>query len=358
MTPVEGVFILFSAGAKQLALDRLSATDTIQNSVFTRNFALKLLEPGLSLVQVAKRTQADVKRMAATVNHEQTPAYYDQIVGDFVLNDQPGMMASSVKATAQQAALGTGTVQQRDVVVSLGAETLSELDALAKAKNWRELGDHLTDVKPSARDLHWNGLVEQAAIGELTPIAAPSGGSVAERLATIERYYPVFPSLRSSSEFMSLRATIGLYAFARCFDERYDDQMCLDRLDQFVRVPPMSAELIRDAAEVIAHKLNRAAAAPFFALALDAPRGELACGSGELAETVIAALGRPPDWTEAKAATKLTERCWVALKTAIVAQTARETASSYYVKNICPTLLKYDAVSGLRAAQCREIMAQ
>ena len=79
----------------------------------------------------------------------------------------------------------------------------------------------------------------------------------------------------------------------------------------------MSAELIRDAAHVVARKLNRAAAAPFFALALEAPQGDLACASGELAETVIAALGRPPDWAERKAATTLTERCWDALRTAV-----------------------------------------
>ena len=362
MPPVEGVFILFSAGAKQLALDRLSKNDSIQNSVFTRNFALKLLEPGLSLVQIAKRTQADVKRMAATVNHVQTPAYYDQIVGDVVLNDPPDKAASAAKSAAVQVALPSAVeklpLQPRDTVVAPGNEALAELDALAKAENWHELGDHLTDIKPTARDLHWNGLVEQAAIGELTPLASPSGGSVAERLAMIKRYYPTFPSLRSSPQFRALRASIGLYAFARCFDEGQDDRMCRDSLDQFVRVPPMSAELIRDAAHVVARKLNRAAAAPFFALALEAPQGDLACASGELAETVIAALGRPPDWAERKAATTLTERCWDALRTAVMAQVARETASSYYVRNACPTLMKYNALTGLRAAQCREIMAQ
>lgn len=86
MTPPEGVFVVFSAGAKQTALDRLSETDTNPNSVFTRNFVRELAQPGLSLVQIAKRTQADVREMTAAVRHPQTPAYYDQIVGDVVLN--------------------------------------------------------------------------------------------------------------------------------------------------------------------------------------------------------------------------------------------------------------------------------
>ena len=89
MTPPEGVFIVYSAGAKQTALDRLSDDDNSPNSVFTRNFTRELKEPGLNLVQIAKRTQVDVRDMANTVSHEQTPAYYDQIVGDFVLNSAP-----------------------------------------------------------------------------------------------------------------------------------------------------------------------------------------------------------------------------------------------------------------------------
>src|SRR5262245_32501768 len=104
MTPVEGVFILFSAGAKQRALDGLSQNDPNPNSVFTRNFARQLSEPGLTLVQVAKRTQAEVKQAAATVGSDQTPAYYDQVVGDIVLGP-------AGKSAAQVAALPSVTAK-------------------------------------------------------------------------------------------------------------------------------------------------------------------------------------------------------------------------------------------------------
>lgn len=85
MTPPEGVFVIFFAGAKQTALDRLSDSDNNANSVFTRNFVHELVQPGANLVQIAKRTQTDVRNMTAAANRLQTPAYYDQIVGDFVL---------------------------------------------------------------------------------------------------------------------------------------------------------------------------------------------------------------------------------------------------------------------------------
>ena len=65
--------------------DRLSDADENPNSVFTRTLLKELEEPGLSMVQIAKRTQAKVKELAATVDHLQVPAYYDQIVGDLYL---------------------------------------------------------------------------------------------------------------------------------------------------------------------------------------------------------------------------------------------------------------------------------
>lgn len=86
MTPPDGVFVIYSAGAKQTALDRLSDNDNDPNSVFTRNFSRTLAEPGLNLVQIAKRTQSEVRDLARGIRHLQTPAYYDQIVGDVVLN--------------------------------------------------------------------------------------------------------------------------------------------------------------------------------------------------------------------------------------------------------------------------------
>jgi Caspase domain len=109
----EGVFVLMSAGAKQEALDRLSDNDDERNSVFTRTFLVELAKPGRTLVQIAKATQVEVKSLAATIGYEQTPAYYDQVIGDVVLSDVapdspvaspalPALMARSSPAPARQ----------------------------------------------------------------------------------------------------------------------------------------------------------------------------------------------------------------------------------------------------------------
>jgi len=81
-----GVFVLMSAGAKQEALDKLVVGEREAHSVFTRILLRELGRPGKTLVQIAKATQIGVTKLAATVGYEQTPAYYDQVVGDVVLS--------------------------------------------------------------------------------------------------------------------------------------------------------------------------------------------------------------------------------------------------------------------------------
>jgi hypothetical protein len=357
ITPSEGVFVVFSAGAKQTALDRLSQTDPDPNSVFTRNFMREVLTPELTLVQIAKRTQIAVKQLAATVHHDQTPAYYDQIVGDVVFKPSMGS-TPAIEVLPRIVTSPPGTPNLSDRQASVASEAtrrlIADLDALAAARNWPELHDRLTDLNPAARDAHWSALVEQAAIGELTPLAAP-GGSFVERMAAIERYYPKFPSLGGSPQFLALRTSIGLDAFGRCFDEVRDTGKCLGALEHFVHVAPVSADLARGAARLVGLKLNRSTSTLFFATGLDAPGGEAVCADPDVAASTVAALQRPPDWREAKAARKLAERCWETLATAVVENVAHESAESYYLHNACPILMERKAVTGLRAARCQAL---
>lgn len=85
MAPPEGAFILYSAGAGQTALDRLSDGDADPNSVFTRALLPRLNDPNMTLHQLAKQVRRDVQSLASTVNHDQFPAYYDQMSGDLFL---------------------------------------------------------------------------------------------------------------------------------------------------------------------------------------------------------------------------------------------------------------------------------
>ncbi len=79
----KGTFVMYSADAGEEALDRLDDNDPNPNSVFTRTLIPMLEEPGVNLVTLARETRRRVRRLARKVSHEQTPAYYDAVLGDF-----------------------------------------------------------------------------------------------------------------------------------------------------------------------------------------------------------------------------------------------------------------------------------
>jgi hypothetical protein len=84
-TAATGQMIIYSAGSGQRALDRLSPADKNPNGVFTRVFLREMETPGVPIDRVLRNVRNEVVRMARAVNHEQTPALYDQSVGDFYL---------------------------------------------------------------------------------------------------------------------------------------------------------------------------------------------------------------------------------------------------------------------------------
>ena len=81
----DGVFALFSAGLGQVALETLSPDDPEPNSVFTRVLIKSLGQPGQTLVELAADVRQQVRRLTASVNRVQSPAYYDQLPGRFAL---------------------------------------------------------------------------------------------------------------------------------------------------------------------------------------------------------------------------------------------------------------------------------
>jgi tetratricopeptide (TPR) repeat protein/formylglycine-generating enzyme required for sulfatase activity len=79
--PPDGTFIMFSAGAYQTALDRLSDDDKAPTSIYTRTLVPLLKTPGMSLLDMADQVGEQVRDLAATVSHQQTPSFYSGVVG-------------------------------------------------------------------------------------------------------------------------------------------------------------------------------------------------------------------------------------------------------------------------------------
>jgi len=84
----QGTFVIFSAGARQQALDRLPDDPPDERlSVFTRVF-LPRLTSGVSLEDAISEAQVETAKLALRFNgHQQHPAYYDQTLGETCLLD-------------------------------------------------------------------------------------------------------------------------------------------------------------------------------------------------------------------------------------------------------------------------------
>jgi uncharacterized caspase-like protein len=81
--PAAGTMVVYSAGVNQTALDWLDASDRDPNGLFTRELLQKMREPGLPIREVIARVKSSVIERARSVNHVQTPAVYDESIGDF-----------------------------------------------------------------------------------------------------------------------------------------------------------------------------------------------------------------------------------------------------------------------------------
>jgi TPR repeat protein len=82
-TAATGQMIMFSAGAGQQALDKLGGNDPEKNGVFTRVLLKEMTKPGIPVDRVLRNVRNEVVRLSKSIGHEQTPALYDQAVGDF-----------------------------------------------------------------------------------------------------------------------------------------------------------------------------------------------------------------------------------------------------------------------------------
>ena len=330
-----GTFIAYSTQPGNVALDGAG-----RNSPFTAALSSRVQEKGRNLTALMIEVRKDVLK---ATGGRQVPWDHSALTNDFFFQKVAG-----------QSQRTAGTAEAESQPRQLNDDNpFAALDALAAAQSWSELHDHLTDVSPTKRDAHWEHLVEQAATGELGPLTAP-GGSADERLAMISRYYPKFPSLGRSKDFLALRTKVGLEAFSLCFDERGKGRQCRDELERFVHAGPITAELAQGAAHVVGVGFNRQVSSLYYALALDAPGGEAICSDKELQYDIIVGLELPPDYREAKAARTVAERCWDAVKGVVIDNAAKETPSSYYIGNACPILIKHDALGDVSNSRCQK----
>jgi len=97
----KGTLVMMSAAAGQSALDALSDNDPDPNSVYTRTLVPLLKQPGLEIIDMAKKLRSDVEALAGTIHHDQRPAFYDELSGNYYLVPAP---------QSPQAAIASGPI--------------------------------------------------------------------------------------------------------------------------------------------------------------------------------------------------------------------------------------------------------
>ena len=90
MSDPDGIFVIYSAGSNRTALDRLSPSDPVKYSVFTRVLLPLMERTDLTIQKLSTELRHQVVQLAKNAGHEQRPSYYDGILGDFCL---PGCAA-------------------------------------------------------------------------------------------------------------------------------------------------------------------------------------------------------------------------------------------------------------------------
>jgi hypothetical protein len=82
-TAATGQMVVFSAGAGQQALDKLGPNDKDKNGLFTRLFIKEMQKTGITIDQLVRSVRNEVVTAAKSIGHDQVPAIYDQVVGEF-----------------------------------------------------------------------------------------------------------------------------------------------------------------------------------------------------------------------------------------------------------------------------------
>lgn len=203
VNPATGQMVLYSAGAGQQALDRLSDHDRDPNGLFTRILLKEINRPGLSADRMLRSVRDQVVHLAKSANHDQVPALYDQTIGEFHFQRVAGKVAEPVSGinlvAPETSGLSLDDLKQEEkrrtdwaawqARMQADYDKVSKLKASAdlKAKAWELfLANYPQDNPYSDDDIRLRGLADTAktklAVDASQPevaVAAPRAGLIA-----------------------------------------------------------------------------------------------------------------------------------------------------------------------------------
>lgn len=151
LSPPKGTFIMFSAGNGQTALDRLSDTDTEPTSPYTRALIRKISVEPKQITDLARELRDEVEHAAAKVNHEQRPAYYDELSGGSFFFKVPGALAAT-KPSADRIEFTHSKPSDTEIrLPQQGGIELAYWNAVKDSRNVSQLESYLTKFGTSGQ---------------------------------------------------------------------------------------------------------------------------------------------------------------------------------------------------------------
>ena len=222
--------------------------------------------------------------------------------------------------------------------------SMADLEALAKAKQYRELLEHIEDIGPANRGARWSELLATAATKVVESTNSAKGFAIYESFMIAESSVERHPALAKNNAFMAARAKAGKSAFEQCFANSYRGDECFNAATSFVAVEGTSSKVKLDVAKIARRNLNHYASVPLFAAALAAGDLGSACEDEDFELAITAGLGLPPDYDSAKTSRQVAAgACFDALRPAIEAS-LQESPTGYVRDNACAVLSAKGAV--------------
>jgi formylglycine-generating enzyme required for sulfatase activity/uncharacterized caspase-like protein len=170
----QGTFVMFSAGTGQTALDRLSDRDSDPNSIYTRTLIKYLSRPGLALPEIAREVRSEVLATARNAGHEQTPAYYDEVIGRFCPGGCDAPAGAAGPSPPDPAAQSWAAIK--------GTTSIDELEDFIQRFGKTSYGSM---ARERLRELRKNEVAVAVPPRELRPASPdPCGGTISASLSS------------------------------------------------------------------------------------------------------------------------------------------------------------------------------
>lgn len=221
---------------------------------------------------------------------------------------------------------------------------INDLKALVSQKSFKEAYLHLGDIAPVSRNAEWVDVGAAAAGGFLTQIEGEDAA-----IAIIDEIDREYPQLVKNAKYAKPRAEQGYKALESCFGNTYGVEHCVKVALRFVEISGDKALMLK-VAKLARRSMFAYGAIPFFEKAIAADKA--ACKDDDAKTALVAGLGLPEDYDNAKKARALAATCFADIKADVLKAFDEDSEGGYTQRNSCEILTKNKMISPAKQKGC------